>query len=60
MVAVGNVAVFERTSLGTRARRLGAGDEATRGMKVVAGTSLAAWCLVLYFGRMLPYLGTAF
>jgi hypothetical protein len=29
-------------------------------MKVVAGTSLVSWFLVLYFGRMLPYIGTAY
>jgi hypothetical protein len=60
VVAVANVGVFERTSLGARARLLGAGDDTTRGMKIVAGTSLASWLLVLYFGRMLPYLGTAY
>lgn len=60
LIAVGNVAVFERTSLGTKARLIGAGGDTTTGMKLVAGTSLASWLLVLYFGRMLPYLGTAY
>jgi hypothetical protein len=59
-VAVANVAAFERSSLGARARALGAGDDTTPGMKIVAGTSLASWFLVLYFGRMLPYLGSAY
>lgn len=60
VVAVANVAIFERTSLGTRARLLDAGEDTTIAMKLVAGTSLASWLLVLYFGRMLPYLGTAY
>lgn len=60
LIAVANVGIFERSSLGRRARRLGAGEDTTTTMKIVAGTSLASWILVLYFGRMLPYLGTAY
>lgn len=60
VVAVANVGVFERSSLGMRARLIGAGDDTTLAMKIVAGISLASWLLVLYFGRMLPYLGTAY
>lgn len=60
VIAVANIGVFERTSLGVRARQLGETDDTTWGMKLVAGTSLASWCLVMYFGRMLPYLGTAY
>lgn len=60
VLAAGNVAVFERSSLGPRARLVGAGEDTTRGMKIIAGTSLASWFLVLYFGRMLPYLGSAY
>jgi hypothetical protein len=60
VIAVGNVAIFERSSLGARARRIAAGEDTTTAMKIVAGTSLASWLLVMYFGRMLPYLGTAY
>jgi hypothetical protein len=60
VIAVVNVGIFERSSLGRRARLLGAGEDTTTGMKIVAGTSFASWLLVLYFGRMLPYLGTAY
>ena len=55
-----NVMVFERSTLSSRARALGAGDDTTAGMKAVGATSLAAWFLVLFFGRMLPFLGTAY
>jgi hypothetical protein len=60
VVAIVNVAAFERSSLGRRAREIGAGADTTPMMKAVAGTSLASWFLVMYFGRMLPYLGTAY
>ena len=60
LIAVANVGIFERTSIGARARAIGAGEDTTTAMKVVAGTSLVSWFLVLYFGRMLPYIGTAY
>lgn len=60
VVAGVNVMVFERTTLAARARSLGAGDETTPGMKMVGATSLVAWFMVLFFGRMLPYIGSAY
>jgi hypothetical protein len=60
VIAVGNVAIFERSALGARARAIAPGGDTTRSMKIVAGTSLASWFLVMYFGRMLPYLGSAY
>ena len=60
VIAALNVAVFERSSLGARAREIGRGGDTTTGMKIVGATSLASWFLVIYFGRMLPYLGTAY
>jgi hypothetical protein len=59
-IAAANVGIFERSALGARARAIGAGEDTTPGMKVIGGVSLASWLLVLYFGRMLPYLGTAY
>jgi hypothetical protein len=60
LVAGLNVIIFERSSLGARARTIGAGVDTTRAMKMVGATSLTAWFLVLYLGRMLPYIGTAY
>jgi hypothetical protein len=59
-VAGANVMAFEWSTLGARARALGPGDDTTRWMKVVGATSLLAWFVVLFLGRMLPYLGTAY
>jgi hypothetical protein len=59
-VAAVNVMVFERTTLAARARAIGAGADTTPGMKAIGATSLAAWFMVLFLGRMLPYLGTAY
>jgi hypothetical protein len=39
---------------------LGPGGDAPAGAKVIAATSLVSWFAVMYFGRMLPYLGDAF
>ena len=59
-VALANVMVFERSSLAPRALALRPGDDTTTWMKVVGGTSLLAWFVVLFLGRMLPYLGSAY
>ena len=39
---------------------VGAGDEAPRAAKVVAASTIVLWIGVVYFGRMLPYLGNAY
>jgi uncharacterized membrane protein len=36
------------------------GDHAPMLARTLAGTSIAAWLAVMYFGRMLPFLGMAF
>lgn len=59
-VAGANVLVFEKGGISARARTLGPGQDTTASMKIVAAVSLAAWFLVLFFGRMLPYLGRAY
>jgi hypothetical protein len=38
---------------------LGPGEDTPAGAKVIAVTSLVSWFAVMYFGRMLPYLGDA-
>jgi hypothetical protein len=44
----------------SRTLGLGAGQDTPSGAKVIAVTSLVSWFAVMYFGRMLPYLGDAF
>jgi hypothetical protein len=39
---------------------MGAGAKASVGARVVAGTSLAIWVSVIFWGRFLPILGDAF
>ena len=39
---------------------LGAGDDAPVLAKVIAAGSILVWIGVLYFGRMLPYIGNSF
>jgi hypothetical protein len=37
---------------------LGPGEDTPTSFKIVGGVSLFSWFAVLYFGRMLPYIGT--
>jgi hypothetical protein len=39
---------------------LGAGADTPRSAKIVGAVSLVSWFGVLYWGRMLPYIGNAF
>jgi hypothetical protein len=55
-----NVAMFYFTGTADRVEALEAGDEAPRGAKVIAGVSLFLWVGVMFFGRLLPYFGSAF
>jgi hypothetical protein len=58
-VAIVNVAVFE-TRQGARILALTAEDDTPRSFKIAGAVSLGSWAAVLYFGRMLPFLGDAF
>jgi hypothetical protein len=58
-VAILNVAIFETTQ-GERMLRLSAGEKTPASFKVAGAVSMGSWFLVLYFGRMLPFLGNAF
>lgn len=58
-VAMINVAVFE-TRQGKRMLALTAEEDTPRSFKVAGAVSMASWLLVLYFGRMLPFIGNAF
>jgi hypothetical protein len=58
VLACANAMCFE-TAVGARAL-VGAGEDTPRAAKIVGAVSLASWLGVLYFGRMLPYIGGAF
>ena len=58
-VALINVLVFETTQ-GKRILTLTANAETPRSFKVAGVVSMGSWFLVLYFGRMLPFIGNAF
>lgn len=51
-----NALVFE-TTLSTRVLALGPGDAMPLPAKVVGGLSLVSWFAVLFFGRMLAFVG---
>ena len=54
-----NAMVFE-TTLGTRVLALGPGERTPVSFKLVGALSLLSWLGVLYWGRMLPFIGGAF
>ena len=58
-VAMVNVAVFE-TRQGKRILTVAAGEDTPASFKVAGAVSMGSWFLVLYFGRMLPFIGNAF
>src|SRR5262245_18057322 len=55
-----NVMAFYATGVFRRVEALAAGEDAPVAAKVIAGVSLILWIGVMYFGRMLPFLGEAF
>lgn len=54
-----NAAYFE-SRLATAALAVPAGGDTSDSMKVVGAVSLLSWLAVLYWGRMLPFIGSAF
>ena len=58
-VAMINIIVFG-TRQGTRMLSLAAGQPTPASFKVAGVVSMGSWLLVLYFGRMLPFIGNAF
>ena len=59
LVAMLNIAFFE-TRLGKKMLMIGPGDNTPLSFKITGAVSIGSWFLVLYFGRMLPFIGTAF
>ncbi len=58
-VAGANAAVFE-LSVSARTMTLGDGADTPAAAKAIGFVSLVAWLGVLYFGRMLPFIGNAY
>ena len=58
-IAGANALVFE-TAVARRMNALRPGEPTPLPFKLVGTVSLASWFLVLYFGRMLPFLGSAY
>ncbi len=54
-----NAALFE-AAVGRRAVLVGAGEDTPPAAKVIGAISIVAWLGVLYFGRMLPFIGNAY
>lgn len=59
VIAGTNAAVFEAT-VAQQAMTIGPGQPTTVAMKIFGAVSLAAWMGVLYWGRMLPFIGDAY
>ncbi len=55
-----NVILFYVTGLYRRVDGVGAGHDVPAAAKVVAAASLFLWIGVMYWGRMLPFIGNAF
>ena len=55
-----NALLFYATGIFRDTEDLGPGEDAPLGAKIIAGVSLFLWVGVMYFGRMLPFLGEAF
>ena len=60
LVLAGLNAMFFETGVGARTMNLGAGEDTPRSAKIAGAVSLASWLGVLYWGRMLPFIGNAF
>lgn len=55
-----NVLVFYVTGTARKVEALGSGDDAPWSAKIIAFLSLFMWVGVMFWGRMLPFLGNAF
>jgi hypothetical protein len=55
-----NVLLFYATGLARKVDATTAGQDAPAGAKIVAATSILLWIGVMYWGRMLPFIGSSF
>lgn len=61
IVAAGiNVLLFYATGLHRRVEQMRPGDDTPPGARIVGAASLILWVGVVYWGRMLPFIGNAF
>lgn len=60
VVAGINILLFYATGMLKRVEAIGPGEDAPIGAKVISAVSLFSWLMVLYWGRMLPFVGNAF
>jgi hypothetical protein len=60
LIVAGLNALFFETTQGKRVMALGAGEPVPVTFRLVGAVSLFSWLMVLYWGRMLPFIGTAF
>jgi hypothetical protein len=58
-VAIVNIAFFE-TRQGARMLAMSGQEDTPLSFKIAGAVSIASWLGVLYFGRMLPFIGNAF
>jgi uncharacterized membrane protein YtjA (UPF0391 family) len=59
LIAMINIAFFE-TRLGRNMLALSGGRDTPTSFKVAGAVSIVSWFMVLYWGRMLPFIGNAF
>lgn len=59
-LAAVNLAVFNLSGIARTVNALGPGDDAPTSAKIIAATSLFLWVGVMFWGRMLPFIGNAF
>jgi hypothetical protein len=59
-LAGANLAVFNLSGVARAVGVLGPGDDAPASAKIIAATSLFLWVGVVFWGRMLPFIGDAF
>ena len=59
VIGLANAQFFE-TAYGSRLADLPLGVDAPRPYKIIASASLGSWFFVMYWGRMLPFIGNAF
>ena len=59
VLALSNAQFFE-TVYGAKVAGVPLGADAPGVYKFIAATSLASWVMVIYWGRMLPFIGNAF
>ena len=58
-IAGANMLIFETTQR-SRMSAMQPGDDTPPAFKAIGAVSLASWLMVVYWGRMLPFLGNAF